>query len=75
MSLVEIVINWNKSHPIVTPEGTVLRGGYKTCLPLEHRPIKNCGVQKEWFTNFNQGLLDKVLDHKRNNDQDYLIQK
>jgi hypothetical protein len=55
---------------VTEPNGEVkiLKGGIRsTVCAVESQPIIHKQGSMQWFTNFNQRLLDKVRDHKYNN--------
>lgn len=67
MSLIKSVIGWDMSSSLVTKEKRVLKGGYSTVHPCEKKHTPHTLNDGKWFTNFDQDLLNKVLDYKRNN--------
>ena len=55
---------------IINPDGTIkmLKGGVRsTVRPINVEPISHKECNKKWFTNFNQDLLDKIVDYHKNN--------
>jgi len=70
MKVVETVLGFDFHLDLIDQQGELVRPGIKyTCTP-ETDEIPNIGTSfgnTRWFTNFNDGLLQKIRDYKRLN--------
>jgi hypothetical protein len=68
--MISNVLGFDFNLELIDLEGQLVKTGIRsTCLPKtdELPKIGNNFGNTKWFTNFNNGLLQKIKDHKRLN--------
>lgn len=51
--------------------GNLILSGAKTTYPVDSNELPKIStklINKKWFSNYNQSLIDKIRDHRRIND-------
>ena len=70
MKIINTVLGFDFDLDLIDRDGQLVRTGIQsTCLPeTDELPnIGNSFGNTRWFTNFNEGLLQKIRDYKRLN--------
>jgi hypothetical protein len=71
VTLIESVLGFDLNAEIKSNDGQVIRTGIrKTCIACqdEYASVGTKLATKHWFTHYNQALLDKIRDMRRNID-------
>jgi hypothetical protein len=61
------VLGFNFKADLVDMDNNPILTGAKSTMPSDFAELKSRQINKNWFTNFNQGLLDKIIDYKKYN--------
>jgi hypothetical protein len=61
------VLGFNLKADLVDVDNNPILTGAKSTIPNDFAKLKPRNINKNWFTNFNQGLLDKIIDYKKYN--------
>jgi hypothetical protein len=68
--MISNVLGFDFNLELIDQDGELVKTGIRsTCLP-KTKELPNIGNNfgnTKWFTNFNNGLLQKIKDHKRLN--------
>jgi hypothetical protein len=70
MKMIDTVLGFDFNLELIGRDGDLVKPGIKhTCAPeTDELPnIGNSFGNTRWFTNFNEGLLQKIRDYKRLN--------
>ena len=67
---IKSVLGFNLKIDIKDQNGIVIPAGFKTTIAsYKHRDfINSCTFDKSFFTNFDEGLLNKIRNYKRINE-------
>jgi hypothetical protein len=67
--LIKSVLGMNLKADIRDMDGNLISTGFKTgALPKEYRPLTPRLLDKNFFTHFNEDLLNKIREFRRIND-------
>jgi len=71
MTVIESVLGFELKAELRDTNGEIVRSGIRsTCIACkeEQAKIGTTIATKKWFTHYNQGLIDKIRDMRRNID-------
>ena len=61
------VLGFNLKAEILDKDSNPIQQVAKSVVPDTISEFKYRSTDKKWFTNFNQSLLDKIIDYKKYN--------
>jgi hypothetical protein len=61
------VLGFNLKADLVDKDNNPISTGAKSVIPNDIAELKARHIDRKWFTNFNQPLLDKIIDYKKYN--------
>ena len=61
------VLGFNFKADLVDKDNNPIPTGARSTIPNDFAELKPRQINKNWFTNFNQSLLDKIIDYKKHN--------
>jgi hypothetical protein len=67
IKVITSVLGFNFKIELVDMDSNPIPTGAKSTIPDDFAELKNRNINRNWFTNFNQPLLDKIIDYKRYN--------
>lgn len=62
------VLGFNLKAEILDENDNPIATGTKSIMPETIFELRHRYIDRKWFTNYNQSLLDKIVDYKRLND-------
>ena len=66
--VIKSVLGFDLKAEILDKDNNPILTGAKSIIPEDFvEQIQNKTVNRKWFTNYNQGLLDKIADYKKYN--------
>lgn len=65
--VINSVLGFNFKADLVDKDNNPIPTGAKSTMPNDFAELKPRNINKNWFTNFNQPLLDKIIDYKKYN--------
>lgn len=65
--VINSVLGFNFKADLVDIDNNPVPTGARSTIPSDFAELKHRNINKNWFTNFNQGLLDKIIDYKKYN--------
>jgi hypothetical protein len=65
--VINSVLGFNFKADLVDRDNNPIPTGARSTIPNDFAELKSRNINKNWFTNFNQGLLDKIIDYKKYN--------
>lgn len=69
IKIISSVLGMNLQADIKDINGNLLpKGCIKTAYPKKRSRVRRTIMDKKFFTNFNQALLDKIIEFRRLND-------
>ena len=67
-NVIKSVLGFNLKAEILDKDNNPIQTGAKSTIPEDFvEQIQNKTVDRKWFTNYNQDLLDKIADYKKYN--------
>ena len=66
-TLIKSVLGFNLKADLVDKDNNPIPTGIISTMPNNFAKLKPRHINKNWFTNFNQPLLDKIIDYKKYN--------
>jgi len=66
-TLIKSVLGFNLKADILDKDGNPILIGAKSTIPDSISEFKHRSIDKKWFTNYNQSLLDKISDYRKYN--------
>ena len=66
-TLIKSVLGFNFKADLVDKDNNPISTGIISTIPNNFAKLKPRNINKNWFTNFNQPLLDKIIDYKKYN--------
>lgn len=69
ITVISSVLGFDLKAEILDQDNNPIQTGAKSTIPedfVEH--IQNKTVDRKWFTNYNQALLDKIADYRKYNE-------
>jgi hypothetical protein len=67
IKVITSVLGFNFKIELVDKDSNPIPTGAKSTMPDDFAEFKNRNTNRNWFTNFNQPLLDKIIDYRRYN--------
>ena len=61
------VLGFNFKVDLVDKDNNPIPTGARSIIPNDFAELKPRNINKNWFTNYNQSLLDKIIDYKKYN--------
>ena len=61
------VLGFNFKADLVDKDNVPILTGARSTIPNDFAELIPRQINKNWFTNYNQGLLDKIIDYKKYN--------
>jgi hypothetical protein len=66
--VIKSVLGFDLKAEILDKDNNPILTGAKSIIPEDFvEQIQNKTVDRKWFTNYNQGLLDKIADYRKYN--------
>jgi hypothetical protein len=65
--VISSVLGFNFKADLVDKDNNPIPTGARSTMPNDFAELKPRNINKNWFTNFNQPLLDKIIDYKKYN--------
>lgn len=65
--VINSVLGFNLKADLVDKDNNPILTGAKSVIPNNIAELRPRHIDKKWFTNFNQSLLDKIIDYKKYN--------
>jgi hypothetical protein len=65
--VISSVLGFNFKADLVDKDNNPIPTGARSTMPNDFAKLKPRNINKNWFTNFNQPLLDKIIDYKKYN--------
>tara|TARA_R110000868_G_scaffold403031_1_gene679863 strand:+ start:1903 stop:2103 length:201 start_codon:yes stop_codon:yes gene_type:complete len=65
--MIKSVLGFNFKTELVDMDNNPIPTGVRSIMPNDFAELKPRNINKNWFTNFNQPLLDKIIDYKKYN--------
>ena len=66
-TMIKSVLGFNFKTELVDMDNNPIPTGVRSIMPNDFAELKPRNINKNWFTNFNQPLLDKIIDYKKYN--------
>jgi len=66
-TVINSVLGFNLKADLVDKDDNPVLTGTISTMPSHYAKLKPRNINKNWFTNFNQPLLDKIIDYKKYN--------
>jgi DNA-binding protein Fis len=66
-TVITSVLGFNFKADLVDKDNNPISIGVRSTMPNDFAKLKPRNINKNWFTNFNQPLLDKIIDYKKYN--------
>jgi hypothetical protein len=66
-TIINSVLGFNFEADLVDKDNNPISTGLISTIPNHYAELKPRNINKNWFTNFNQPLLDKIIDYKKYN--------
>lgn len=66
-TLIKSVLGFNLKADILDKDDNPILIGAKSIIPDSISEFKHRSIDKKWFTNYNQSLLDKISDYRKYN--------
>lgn len=66
-AVITSVLGFNFKADLVDKDNNPISIGARSTMPNDFAKLKPRNINKNWFTNFNQPLLDKIIDYKKYN--------
>jgi len=66
-TVITSVLGFNFEADLVDKDNNPISTGLISTIPNHCAELKPRHINKNWFTNFNQPLLDKIIDYKKYN--------
>jgi len=68
-NLMTSVMGFDLECTVIDENGSPVKQGFSTVYKFKKGPtLKNRVINKKFWTNYNEGLLNKILDYRRNNE-------
>lgn len=66
--VIKSVLGFDLKAEILDKDNNPILTGARSIIPEDFvEQIQNKTVDRKWFTNYNQGLLDKIADYRKYN--------
>ena len=66
-TLIKSVLGFNLKADILDKDDNPILIGARSTIPDSISEFKHRSIDKKWFTNYNQSLLDKISDYRKYN--------
>jgi hypothetical protein len=66
-TIISSVLGFDFKTDLVDKDDNPILTGVISTMPNHFAEIKHRHIDKNWFTNYDQGLLDKIIDYKKYN--------
>ena len=66
-TMIKSVLGFNFKADLVDKDNNPILTGARSVMPNDFAELRPRQINKKWFTNFNQDLLDKIIDYKKYN--------
>jgi hypothetical protein len=66
-TVITSVLGFNFKADLVDMDNNPIPTGARSTIPNDFAKLIPRQINKNWFTNYNQGLLDKIIDYKKYN--------
>ena len=65
--VIKSVLGFNLKAEILDKDNNPILIGARSTIPDSISEFKHRSIDKKWFTNYNQSLLDKISDYRKFN--------
>ena len=66
-TVISSVLGFNFKADLVDKDNNPIPTGARSTIPNDFSEFKHRSIDKKWFTNYNQDLLDKISDYRKYN--------
>ena len=64
-TVINSVLGFNLKAEILDKDDNPISIGVKSTIPNSISEFKHRSIDRKWFTNYNQDLLDKIIDYRK----------